>query len=44
MNKDKFEPKEVLFTTQQELRNHLINAFSKVKKLRFNLISISLLK
>lgn len=41
-NKSKFEPKEVIFETKKQLQDYVITAFSKVKKLRFNLKGITL--
>jgi len=44
MNQNKFEPKEIIFETKQQLQDYVINVFSKVKRLRFNLKGIILTK
>ena len=43
-SKNHFSKPEKTFKTQQELRNYLIESFSKVKKLSFNLKTINSLK
>ena len=40
----KFEPKETIFETKEQLQQYVVDGFSKIKRLRFNLKGIKLTK